>query len=462
MNDTTGASVHEQRARIEQLISDHDIETVMIGAVDVDGMWRGKGVAVEYFLDKVLEEGTHICKIMFAWDIADDLLPDVEFAGWHNGYPDFVIKPDLETFTVLPWEHRTAAVICDLYEFDGTPVALSPRQVLKDVLARAEKHNLAPMIGYELEFLLLAETSATIREKGFRDLVPMQAGSSTYSLVRLALHDEVLGELRREMQKCGIRLEGATTEWGESQFEINLRYTTALKAADQATIYKLGVKSMAARRGLTASFMAKYDEKVGNSGHIHQSLADTDGRNVMFDPDADDKLSVTARRYIAGLVASMRELTLFFCPNVNSYKRKVAESFTSTTATWGIDNRTTGLRVLPMSESAARIEHRLSGGDANPYLAIAASVAGGFHGIENELDPGPPVVGNAYALDPDEVETLPSTLDEAVDATDASTLARDLFGAAFVDHYIQSRRWELNVAQSVVTDWERARYLENV
>lgn len=457
-----GDQADQHRARVEKIVEEHGIHTVKLGAVDIDGLWRGKRAPIDYFLESIWREGTHICKIMFGWDIQDQLIPGLKYTGWHTGYPDFYLVPDLSTFAVVPWEEGTASVICDFIEPDGSPVLLSPRYVLQQVLRRASELGYTPKIGFEIEFFLFRETMESVREKGYRNLTPLTPGQHTYSIYRSTLTEPIIGEIRRRMEEYGIRLEASNTEYGAGQWEINLHYTDALEAADQVILYKSGVKELAGLNGMIATFMAKLDhEMVGSSGHIHQSLWNEQG-NAFHDPDNETQLSATTRHYAAGILDTMPEFTLFSCPTVNSYKRKIPESWASTTATWGVENRTTGLRVVPAGPKATRIENRLPGADANPYIAIAAGVAAGLYGIENKLEPPELLEGNAYALGEDQVVMLPRTLEEAVEALDKGKLARELLGEEFVEHFVATRRWESESHQAIVSDWERSRYFEMV
>lgn len=448
---------------IERLIQEHAIDTVKLGAVDIDGIWRGKRLPAEYFLRDVWRHGTHICTILFGWDSQDILIPGLEYTGWHTGYPDLFLVPDLTTFAVVPWEEHTATVIADFVGTDGEPVAISPRHVLRTVIERAERLGYSPKIGYEFEFYLFNETMESVREKRYADLRPLTPGVHTYSLYRGTTVEPIMGEVRRAMARYGVSVEACNTENGPGQFEISLHYADAMRAADQAVLYKAGVKEIAAKHGLLASFMAKYHpEWSGSSGHIHQSLGTADTGNIFYSEDSPNRLSDEARWYAGGLLASMREFTPFLCPAVNSYKRKIDKSWASTTATWGIDNRTTGLRVVNWTPQATRLEHRLPGADANPYIAVAATLAAGLWGIENRVEPPDLSTGDAYELQGNGVTVLPWTLEEAVGELERGELARELLGREFVEHFLATRRWELQCARTSVTDWERARYLEMI
>lgn len=302
--------------------------------------------------------------------------------------------------------------------------------------------------------------------KGFAGLTPLLPDTRTSSLSRLGRVDAIIGDIARHMTASGIPAEAASTEYSPSQFEISHRFGDALSAADRAVRYKAGVREIAEAHGAVATFMAKYDAGAGgSSGHIHQSLWDARGTNVFATLSARSatdgrELSVLGGRYLAGLLATMADLTAVLCPTVNSYKRKTPWSLAPTTVTWGLDNRTTGLRALTGQPAATRVEHRLPGADANPYLAVAACLAGGLYGIEHELEPPPPVGGNAYELPPEDAVRLPETLDEAVTRLEHSKVARELLGEVFVEHFLATRRQELAASRAAVTDWERRRYFE--
>jgi glutamine synthetase len=448
-----------KRAEIEHLVAEHKIHTIKLGGVDIDGLWRGKRQPISYFMDDVWEHGTHICDIMLGWDLQDNLIPGVTYTGWHTGYPDFSLVPDLDTFAVVPWEPGVASVICEWVRADGLAHPFGPREILRRVVQKAERLGYSPKIGYELEFYVFRENVESVAAKNYQNLTPLAPGMRTYSMYRGYLSEFFIGDVREQLLKYGISLEASNPEYGPGQFEVNLHYTDALTAADQVLLYKNSVKEIAANHGLMVTFMAKFDHNlVGSSGHIHQSLWDTSGKNL-FAAEEGGALSEIGRSYAAGLIETMHEMTAFFCPNINSYKRKRPLSWTGSTTTWGVDNRTVALRVIPAGPKATRIEHRTPGADANPYLAIAASVAGGLHGVENALKPPGMVQGNAYDIT-DPALILPESLDQAIAALDGSSRARELMGAEFVDHYLQTRKWEVECERNSVTDFERTRYFE--
>lgn len=457
--DTNGQNASEERARIGRIVEEFGLHTVRVGAVDIDGIWRGKQVPAGDFVDRVSRDGLNMVKAVLGATVADEIIPGLGFTDMDNGFPDVHIVPDLTTFALVPGADGIASVICDFAEADGTPTMFSPRQVLHQVLAKVRERGFEPRIGYELEFYLFRDSWESARENDFSGLTPLAPDLRTYSLAQLARVQPIIGDIVARMAAIGIPVEAATTEYSPSQFELNLRYTGALAAADQVVRFKAGVREIAETHGTVATFMAKYDAALGgSSGHIHQSLWNSEGQNCFAGPDGE--LSGIARHYLAGLVATMADFTALFCPTVNSYKRTTPYTFVPTTATWGGDNRTTGLRTLTGKPTATRIEHRRPGADANPYLAIAACLAGGVYGIEHELEPPPPVTGNAYDLGPDDGAALPATLEEAVGRLEGSKLARELLGEAFIEHFLATRRAEIAASRAAVTDWERKRYFD--
>ena len=449
------------RETVEQYLSENGIDTIKLGMVDIDGLWRGKRVTVDYFLGSILSHGAHICDILFGWDIEDKLIPGLTFTGWHTGYPDIFMVPDISTIAVVPWEERTASVICDVVDVDGDPVTVSPRQVLRKILNRMDEKGLTAAVGYELEFYLLKETLQSLEEKNYANIEPLTRGSHTYSLYRGTGTEYIIGELRHKMNQYGIVVDAANSEYGSGQFEVNLRYCPAMIAADRSLLFKNGIKEIAASHGMVATFMAKYNhDDSGNSAHVHQSISDKNGTNLFS--DGKGGLSDMAMRYLAGVIATLPEFMALFCPNINSYKRIVEDSWTGVSATWARENRTTAVRTVLSSTSATRIENRLPGADANPHIVIAACVAGGLYGMNEKLEPPEPTTGNAYVLSDEEAPRLPRSLEQALDLLDKSEVARDLIGSEFVDHFVATRRWEIQEFSRVVTDWERRRYLEMI
>jgi glutamine synthetase len=389
------------------------------------------------------------------WALAVDELEPVQrpagHAGWfpRPGYPDMVAVPDLDTARVVPWHDRTALVLCDFVDSDGGAIPLSPRAVLRSVVARARSMGVEPVVGVELEFYVLRETPQSVLAKRPSQLVAVAERPSVYGVVAASRQEPFVEGVREALRRYRLPVEACNPEAGPGQFEINLRAGPALQAADEAFLLKSAVKEVAARHGLLATFMAKpRSDWPGSSCHLHLSLGD------------DEELSSTMRHFIGGLLAGMAELSAIFAPTPNSYRRYSAQSWAATTATWSLDNRSAGLRAICRADGATRVEHRQPGADANPYLAVAAALAAGLDGVRRACEPPAPIDGDAYALPDATAPPLPATLAEATDLLDRSALARDWLGDDVVAHTVAMRRGELAAQAAAVTDWETSRYLE--
>jgi len=452
----------DDRMRIEQIVAEYRIDAVKIGGPDYDGVYRGKRLPVDVFMAG-LADGFPQGDVLFGWDIAEQLVPGLRFTNWDTGYADLLMVPDLATFRPVPWEQNVGTVICDFATESGEPVQVAPRYVLRRVLERAAQMGYRAELAIELEFRIWREDQRSLREKRWSDLTALSPTTSCYSLHRATGDEFIVGKLRRMMDAHGVPIEGYNREHGEGMYEMNLRHATGLEAADRAMLFRNGVKELCLLDGLTASFMAKpFATEDGNSGHVHQSLWDTSGKNVFFSPDADHHLSETFRSYIAGVLKTLPEFMALYAPNVNSYKRFVAGSWAPTVGAWGVETRTPSLRAISGRESSTRLENRVPGSDVNPYLAMAASVAGGLHGVQQRLTPPPAVRSNAYDLPEDIAPRLPRSLDEAIERLNQSTIAREWFGDFFVDDYVTMRRWEVEQYRAAVTEWERNRYFEMI
>ena len=456
----------QDAAGIVERLREQDVETVVLAGADTHGIMRGKRVPIGQ-LGRLLEHGMPLCDVLWVMHIDESALvtrPDGHagyFPTERQGYPDILAVPDPSTLRIVPWHHRTALMLCDWRLMDGSEIPIAPRSVLRRVVERARAMGYEPQCALELEFYLLRETSGSLLSRHPADLVPLTERPSTYG-VAMASRQEPIGRLIRESALAyGLPIEACNPETGPGQFEITLRYGGAVEAADNAFLFKAAVKEIAAQQGLVATFMAKPNaEWAGSSCHVHVSLRDEAGRGVFHDPDAPHGVSPTMRRFAGGALETMAELTALMAPNVNSYKRYGPYSWAATTATWGIDNRSTGLRAICEGEHGTRLEHRQAGGDANPYLAVAATLAGGLAGIERDIDAPELTDADVYALPAGAVPALPSTLAAATDALAASAVARDWLGEDFVGHYVEMKRAEVDAAALAVTDWEIARYLE--
>ena len=447
---------------IARLIEEKHVETVKLGGSDMDGVYRGKRVLADHFLRHLEGQGFPQCDVIFGWDVQEQVIGDLPFSSWQTGFADTLMRPDLSTFALVPWEEGTASVVCDFYTEHGDPVAVSPRYVLRRVEERAAAAGLRSFSAAEIEVRFFREDQESIRAKGHSGLQPLSPGLNCYSLQHASIDDPVIGRIRRQMVDYGVPLEGYNREHGEGMYEINLKYGDSLAAADRTMLYKSGSKEIAAQMGIIPTFMAKLSDDIdGCSGHVHQSLWDAEGkRNLLWDAGAKDRLSGTMRSYIGGLMATLSEFMPMYAGNVNSYKRFVEGTWAPVNVTWGIDNRTVALRVINADASSTRVENRVPGADLNAYLAFAATLAGGLHGIEKGLEPPPATEGDAYAAK--DVPPLPRTLAQAIDLFESSALARAYFGDAFVDHFSAMRRWEVERYDRAVTDWERRRYFEMV
>ncbi|TDC73504.1 glutamine synthetase [Micromonospora sp. KC606] len=447
---------------LEQLrvaVADGEIDTVVLALVDMQGRLQGKRFHAPYFLDQVVAHGSEGCNYLLAVDVEMNTVDGYAMSSWERGYGDFAMRPDLTTLRRVPWQPGTALLLADLEWLDGSgPVVASPRQILRRQLDRLAAHGLTAYAGTELEFVLYRDSYEDAWRRGYRDLTPANQYNVDYSLLGTARVEPLLRRIRTEMAGAGLTPESAKGECNLGQHEIAFRYDTAVTCADHHVIYKNGAKEIAAQEGMSITFMAKPNAREGNSCHIHFSLRDAPGGSAMLG-DGPAHLSVTGQRVLAGLLDTMRELSLFFAPNVNSYKRYQPGSFAPTALRWGVDNRTCALRLVGHGQGM-RVENRVPGADVNPYLAIAALVAGAVHGIERELELGGECTGNAY--DDATAQRVPGTLRDALALWEGSTVARDAFGDEVVAHYANQARVELAAFDAAVTDWELRRGFERL
>ena len=437
--------------QLVEAVGSGEIDTVVVAFTDMQGRLLGKRLHAEFFLEELeAEHPMEGCNYLLALEMEMDPVPGYEIASWERGYGDFAVVPDLATLRRIPWLEATALVLGDVTWHDGSPVQPSPRQVLRAQVERAAALGFTPMVGSELEFYLLRETFSEAHAKGYRDLTPSVPYILDYHVLATTYDEPLLRAIRNGMHAAGIRVETSKGEAWPGQQEINFRFADALTMADNHVVYKNGAKEIAFLHGCSLTFMAKpFEDWIGNSCHIHSSLF-RDGEAAFASDDA------LFDRYLAGQIACAKELAIFFAPTINSYKRYAAGSWAPTTLAWGHDNRTCGYRVVGHGK-ARRVETRIPGGDVNPYLAFAALIASGLHGIERELEAPPPLEGNAYESD---AERFPSTLREAVAALEEGTVARAAFGDQVVDHYLNYARTEQAIFDRFVTDWERSRYFE--
>ena len=444
--------------QLESLVAAGDVDTVIVAFTDMQGRLTGKRVAARLFVEEVAAHGAECCNYLLAVDVDMNTVDGYQMSSWESGYGDMVMTPDFGTLRLLPWLPGTALVMADLSWVQGGPVLPAPRTILNTQLDRLADRGLEAFIGTELEFMVFDATYRDAWAAGYRGLTKSTDYNVDYAIHASTRMEPLLRDIRLGMDGAGMYCEGVKGECNFGQQEIAFRYDSALVTCDNHTIYKNGAKEIADQHGKALTFMAKFDEREGNSCHIHISLRGTDGSAVFADPDAPLVMSAMFRSFIAGQLATMRELTLFYAPNINSYKRFVEGSFAPTAIAWGLDNRTCALRVVGQGHSM-RMECRAPGGDVNQYLAVAALIAGGLYGIDNALELPEACAGNAYISG---AERLPTTLAEAAELFERSTVAREAFGDGVVEHYLNNARIELAAFNSAVTDWERVRGFERL
>jgi glutamine synthetase len=452
--------------QLNNLVDNAEVDTVLLAIVDMQGRLQGKRCHARYFVDEVIANAAEGCNYLLAVDVDMNTVPGYEMASWERGYGDFVMRPDLSTLRWVPWHPGTVLCMADLEWEDGQPVVASPRQILRAQVDRLSEKGWSAWAGTELEFIVFRDTYEEGWSKAYRQLTPANLYNVDYSMLGTARVEPLLRRIRNEMTAAGMTVESAKGECNLGQHEIAFRYDEVVTTADQHSIYKTGAKEIAAQEAMSLTFMAKFDEREGNSCHIHLSLRDADGRAVFAtDPGGPPEQagsnhghSAVFDHFIAGVLATMRELTLFYAPNINSYKRYVPGSFAPTAIAWGVDNRTCSVRVVGHGPSL-RLENRVPGGDVNPYLAIAALMAGGLHGVEHRLPLEPATTGSAYES---QGPRVPTTLREAAELWEKSPVARHAFGDAVVDHYTNMARVELAAFDAAVTDWERFRSFERL
>lgn len=443
---------------LEKLVADGDVDTVILAFCDMQGRLTGKRVSARLFVEDVAEHGAECCNYLLAVDVDMNTVDGYAMSSWETGYGDMVMTPDFSTLRLLPWVPGTALVMADLSRVDGDPVTVAPRSILNRQIDRLAERGLVPYVGTELEFMVFDDSYRDAWSKGYRQLTPATDYNIDYAMLASTRMEPLLRDIRLGMTGAGMYCEGVKGECNLGQQEIAFRYDHARTTCDNHTIYKNGAKEIADQHGKSLTFMAKFDEREGNSCHIHISLRGEDGSAVFADSEDELGMSAMFRSFIAGQLATLREMTLFYAPNINSYKRFVEGSFAPTAIAWGLDNRTCALRVVGHG-SGMRMENRAPGGDVNQYLAVSALIAGGLHGIEQELELPEAFEGNAYTSG---AECLPTTLTEAAKLFEESEVARAAFGDDVVEHYLNNARIELKAYNAAVTDWEKVRGFERL
>lgn len=444
------------------IVEKREAEYVKVGIFDIDGVMRGKYMSKDKFLS-ALDKGFGFCDVVTGWDSYDQLYDNVTITGWHTGYPDAEVRLLPDSCREIAWEDGT---LFFLGELAGAHEAVCPRGVLRRVLEEADDMGYTVKAGFEFEFFLFEETPHSVREKNYRDMKPIQPGFFGYSVVRNTVESDLYRDILDGCLQMDMQLEGLHEETGPGVLEAAITVDEGMAAADKASLFKTFTKVMAQKRGLMATFMAKWSpDWPGQSGHIHVSLVKKGkgknaGKSVFYDGKDPDGMSGVMRQFVAGQQKLMPEFLSMIAPTVNSYTRLIPGFWAPTDATWGVDNRTCALRVVKGSEKSQRVEFRVAAADCNPYLALAAAVASGLHGIDAELTPGPQVEGNAYEMTFPKKLALPTTLWDAAQRLKASKPARSLFGDTFVDHYAATREWEEREFRKHITDWEMERYFE--
>src|SRR6202171_6038756 len=448
--EVTGASLTVEA--LERAVADHAVDTVVLALVDMEGRLVGKRLTGRHFLESALPHGAESCEYLLATDI--DMSPQQGYglAGWNRGFGDFQLKPDLATLRLVPWQPGCALVLADAFDEEGEAIEVSPRQILRRQLDRLQARGLAAQVGTELEFMIFRRTYREAWDSGYRNLTKGTACSGDSALLDTNGIEPLVRKIRNSMDAAGMHVESSKGECNLGQHEVNFRYGGALGVCDDHTVYKFGSKEIASQEGMAITFMAKFDQREGSSCHVHLSLAGADGANAF----ARDKGMFD--RFLAGQLASLRELTLLFAPQINSYKRYVPGMFAPTAVAWGHDNRSCAMRVIGHGQGV-HIENRLPGADVNPYLAVAAMIGAGLHGLDAKLALEPPTSGSAYEGDHPHV---PHTMRSARDLFAASAAARQAFGDDVVDHYVHRADIELAAFESSVTDWERIRGFERL
>ena len=449
-------------SELRELLEKHAVRRIKVGGFDIDGVLRGKYLSLDKFWS-VLSSGFGFCDVIFGWDIADVCYDNSTVTGPASGYPDILAQVDLDSLRILPNEPHTAGFLLDFRGADGKAHPACPRSLLKRIVARAEASGFAPLFGAEFEFWVFRESSESMREKRYQGLTPLSPGMFGYSWLRTGQHQDFVHALMDACEKFDIVLEAFHTETGPGVYEVAIKYAPALRAADQAALFKTLAKQVATELGLCLTFMAKWNAELpGSSGHLHQSLWDsTLQKNLFADAKAPNGLSQLGRHYLGGLVKGMAELTALYAPTINSYKRYVPGVWAPLTASWGIENRTTAVRYIGGDGGkGTRFEHRQTAADINPYIAMATGLGSGLFGIEQAIEPPAACTGDASRDTTG--AALPRDLARAAALLKQSEIARAVLGEPFVDHYVKTREWEVRQYEKAVSDWELKRYFESI
>jgi glutamine synthetase len=451
------ATPHLTLATLKTMADRGEIDTIIVAACDMQGRLQGKRVMPKFFLESVTSEAAEGCSYLLATDIECNPVPGYDLTSWDKGYGDFVFAPDIATLRLAPWQEKAAIIICDIELQGHQPAAVSPRTMLKKQLDRLQSHGLTAWAATELEFIMFRDSYEEAWSKGYRGLTPANLYNNDYSILGTARVEKIIRRIRNAMEAAGIQVENSKGECNLGQHEINFRYGPAVDTCDKHVIYKEAAKEIAADEGVALTFMAKFNEREGNSCHTHLSLRNDAGEAVFLDAHQHSP-SKFFLQFLAGMLRHAPELALFFAPNINSYKRFAAGSFAPTALAWGMDNRTCAFRILGHGKSL-RVENRLPGGDVNPYLVLAAMIAAGLDGVEGDFAPVAPFTGNAYTAG---LPRIPGTMAEAAKLFSESEFCHAVFGADVVKHYTNMAQVEMDAFNTTVTDWERFRSFERM
>lgn len=444
---------------LKRLVEEDRIQTVIIAGVDMQGRLFGKRFCAQTFLDS-FKGGAGTCSCNLGWDMDLELIPGLEFTGWHTGYQDMMAIPDFETLRIYPWFEKTAIVLCDSAHEDGSLVSIAPRTILRRQTEKAGNMGYIPFMASELEFFLFNETVDSARKKDYKDLEPISKNYSDYSIFRTSLDEWITMPIREGLNDLGLEVESTKGEWGHGQVELAIKYAEAVEMGDRHALMKNSIKEIAALNGLMATFMAKHSTDASGSGlHIHTSLWDNTGKkNAFYNSKDEHGMSELMRHFMGGMMHLAQDMQFFYAPTINSYKRYCKQSFAPYNISWGGDNRTVTFRICGHG-SGCRIENRIPGADVCSYLSLAACLGSGLYGIENKLEPiGPFITGDSYAQE--SLPELPRNMMAAVKNLDESKPAREIFGDDVVDHYVKVGQWEIEKFLTSVTDWERRKYFE--
>lgn len=447
------------KEKIAAIIKEGNHQKIKFGFSDIDGVLRGKVIHKDKFLDAI-DKNIGFCDVVFGWDANDQCYDNSQITGWHTGFPDTRASIDLDTFRRVPWDNQIPFFIADFSGVNNEGLAACPRTLLKKIRKQAETMGLKAIFSMEFEWFNFVGTPNQLAESGYQKLQPITPGMFGYSIVRPSQYKDFFNAVFDQLLQFDVPIEGIHTETGPGVYEATVIYDEILNAADKAILFKTGVKEIALQHGLVASFMAKWNEQLpGSGGHIHQSLWDETGRNIFFSEEKKGHMSAQMESYLAGILKCLPEVLPMYAPNINSYKRLREGAWAPTTLSWGRDNRTTAVRVINDYEKSTRLEMRVPGADANPYLAMAACLASGLYGIKNNLKLDiEETIGNGYENRLS--EKLPANLAEATARMKNSKIAHELFGDGFVDHFTGTREWECREYAKAVTNWELQRYFE--